>query len=463
MSAFYTKSGVATSGLNVNPSEASGRVGLYASLDPAAHGSSEKAPPRAHRYRRPLATALLFGLAALAILLPGLGRPKVMFFDEGYFVPEARAFIQDTPNPDPQAPPLAKPPLGKLIMAAGMKVAGDNSFGWRIAGAICGALTVAAVYLWVYLLLQDSSLAFLAAGLALFNNFLFVMSRIATVDVFLMVFLMWSLVAYTAALVIDTGAGRRRVLLCSAGVLVGLAGACKWNAIDTLAVFVLVAFALFCVSRFKSAAANLSFSGYAQNIAQIGIPFLLLGLLVAPVAAYCLAFWPACRLIHIPFSLHQLAAINAFMWHFNRTTVTNPFLISPWYSWPLNLQPQRSLSYLVGNPVITWAGLVALALCLRRFWKAIALPEGLVLLLFTANLLQWAVTPQSGLYYYYYYPCVMVLGAAIAVAMRRLPARVFGLRISLLFLVSAAVFFVRCYPQMAHLGAPWDCLFGCWP
>jgi len=117
----------------------------------------------------------------------------------------------------------------------------------------------------------------------------------------------------------------------------------------------------------------------------------------------------------------------------------------------------------VGNPVITWAGLLALALCLRRFWKAISLPEGLVLLLFAANFLQWTVTPQSGLYYYYYYSCVMILGVAIAVALRSLPARVFGTRISLLFLICAAVFFMRSYPQMTHLESPWDCLFGCWP
>jgi dolichyl-phosphate-mannose-protein mannosyltransferase len=419
--------------------------------------------PSAQLGRGQLATAMLFALVSLGLLLAGLGNPRRMYFDEAYFVPEARALIHGVPNPDPQAPSLAKPPLGRLIMAVGMKAAGDNSFGWRIAGGVCGALTVAAVYLWAFLLLQDSNLAFLAAGLALLNNFLFVMSRIATVDVFLMVFLMWSLVAYTAALVLRLRVGRRRFLFCLAGVLVGLAGACKWNAIDTLSVFVLVAFALLVVARFKVGVSNPALSGFASNIAETGVPFLLIALVVAPIAAYSLVFWPLCRLIHVPFSMHELAAINVFMWHFNRTTVTNPFLISPWYSWPLNLKPQRSLSYLVGNPVITWIGLLALVFCLRRFWKELALPEALVLLLFAANFFQWAVTPQSGLYYYYYYPCVMVLGMAIAVALRSLPARIFGMRLSLLFLLSAAVVFVRCYPQMAHLDTPWDCIFGCWP
>ncbi len=165
----------------------------------------------------------------------------------------------------------------------------------------------------------------------------------------------------------------------------------------------------------------------------------------------------------MPFSLRELATMNKFMWHFNLTTPVNPAIISPWYSWPLNLHPLRALSYLVGNPVITWGGLVALALCFRRFWKAISLPEGLILLLFASNFLQWSVTPQKGLYYYYYYPCVMMLGVAIVVAIRNLPARVFGIRISLFVVAAAAVVFVRSYPQMAHLSAPWDCLLGCWP
>ncbi|HEY6389302.1 MAG TPA: phospholipid carrier-dependent glycosyltransferase, partial [Candidatus Acidoferrum sp.] len=265
MQVLYRRSRVVDTGANLDPAEAGGLGALSADSVPPG-GSAKEIPLKAHVLRRPFATAIIFGLATLALLLAGLGTPKAMFFDEAYFVPEARAFIQGIPNPDPQAPPLAKPPLGKLIMAIGMKAAGDNPFGWRIAGAVCGALTVVAVYLWVYLLLQNASLAFLAASLTLFNNFLFVMSRIATVDVFLMVFLMWSLAAYTAALVIDTSAGRRRLLLCSAGVLVGLAGACKWNAIDTLAVFVFVTFAVLCVPRSKFAPQKPSLSGYARNV-----------------------------------------------------------------------------------------------------------------------------------------------------------------------------------------------------
>lgn len=88
--------------------------------------------------------------------------------------------------------------------------------------------------------------------------------------------------------------------------------------------------------------------------------------------------------------------------------------------------------------------------------------EGLIVLLYLANLLQWAVTPARGTMYYYYYPEAMLLGVAIALALQSGPYRILRIRLSLLVLVSAAVVFLWCYPRMAHLEAPWDCAWGCW-
>ena len=412
--------------------------------------------------RHPIISALMFGAGALFLFLMGIGKPAALYFDEGYFVPEARAFILHAPNPNPQAPPLGKPPLGKLIMAVGMKVAGDSPFGWRVTAALCGALTLVAVYLWTYLLLHDARLAWIASGLTLFNNFLFVMSRVAIMDAFLMFFLMWSLVTFTAAVVSDRDTVARRYLLICSGALVGLAGACKWNAIDTLVAFLLVSFALLWVGRRAPADSNSSHSRYARNVGQIGVLTLLVALVVVPLTSYSLTFWPLCRILHRPFSIRELVNMNVFIWHYNTTAFCNPFISSRWYTWPLKATPLRFLSYLVGNPVVAWGGLMALVLCLRRFWKTFDFPEGLVLLLYTGNLLQWAVTPEKGTFYYYYYPAAMMLGVAIAIALRDLPARVRGIRVSFIIMVPTVIIFAWCYPRMAHLEFPWDCALGCW-
>jgi len=421
---------------------------------------SEPAFVPARNGRHLFKIAAMFGLVALALLLFGIKNPAKMFYDEGYFVPEAKVFLQGSPNPDP---PQEKPPLGKMLLSVGIKAAGDNSLGWRIAAAVCGSLTVVAIFFWTYLLLHDAGLASLAAGLTLFDNFWFVMSRIGMMDAFLMIFLTWCLVTYTASLVLDVQVGVRRFLFCLSGILLGLAGACKWNAIDTFLALSLVTFTLLVVGYWPIAAADSFLRIYADRVRQIGIPVLAVGLIVAPVASYSLAFWPLCRVIHRPFDLQQFVEIHKSIWHFNTTTISNPTITLAWYLWPLNMGPQRGLSYLVGNPFVTWVGLAALALCLFRFGKEFRLPEGLVFVLFAANYLQWAVTPEKGLFYYYYYPSVLMLGVAIAVALRSLPKHVFGMRISLLVILAAGVFFLRCYPQMAHLDAPWDCAFGCWP
>jgi len=139
--------------------------------------------------------------------------------DEVAYVTGARTFLTGTGNSNPEHPPLAK-----ILIAGGMKLAGDNPFGWRLAGAVFGSLTLVAIFLWTYLLLDNYLLALLAAFLALLNNFLFVIARVAMLDVFYFTFVMWGLVAFTAVLTLDLSIGRRRILLLATGVRFGLGG-----------------------------------------------------------------------------------------------------------------------------------------------------------------------------------------------------------------------------------------------
>jgi dolichyl-phosphate-mannose--protein O-mannosyl transferase len=350
-----------------------------------------------------------------------------------------------------------------LLIAAGIEAAGDNPVGWRAASAVCGALTLMAVFLWAHLLLRNYALALTAAGLTLFNNFLFVMSRVAMLDVFLEMFLIWGLVAFSAAFELDLTVAKRRILLCLAGVMWGLAGACKWSAVDTLAVAVAGSAALFWMANRSALNWDECIPRYGRNFQQIGILPIVLCLIVAPVIAYGLTFWPLCRSLHRPFGIRELIAMNLFMWRFQTTVQANRAISSAWYTWPFQTSPQRALSYLLGNFAVMWGGLLALAFCVWRFFKSLAPREGLVLILYVANLLQWAFTPHKGMYYYYYTPAAMFLGVAIALVLNQMPPRIFGVRVGLIVLLAAATMFLWCYPRMAHLEPPWDCALGCWP
>ena len=397
-------------------------------------------------------TAFGIGVTALALFLAGINKPPSTFYDEAQYVLSARAFLANAPNPNPEAPPL-----GKLLIATGIKTFGDNPWGWRIPGAVSGALTLVAIFLWTHLLVHDYVLALTACALTLFNSFLFVMSRVAMMDIFLVMFILWGLIAFTAALELDdVTVTKRRLLLLLAGIMFGFACACKWNGIDTLGIVIVASAALFFAKRSRDG----KIVRYRTHLIEVGISPLLFSLLIVPVLSYSLTYWPLCRSLHRLFTVSELVSMNLYIWQFHIATTGNIAIASPWYTWLFATSPQRGLSYLVGNSVVMWSGLLALAFCARRFWKSF--PEALVLCLYAGNLFQWAITPCKSTFYYYYFPAAVFLSVAIPLALRQLPDRVFGVRPAFILVLASLVVFVVCYPRMAHLDAPWDCVFGCW-
>jgi dolichyl-phosphate-mannose-protein mannosyltransferase len=72
-----------------------------------------------------------------------------------------------------------------MLIAAGIAALGDSPAGWRCTAALAGALALVGVYAWVLALRGRPSLALWAASLTAFNQLLFVQSRIAMPDVFM--------------------------------------------------------------------------------------------------------------------------------------------------------------------------------------------------------------------------------------------------------------------------------------
>src|SRR5258708_3013641 len=83
-----------------------------------------------------------------------LGQPPVYLYDEKFYVDEPRPFLNGEPDVTPQHPPLAK-----IMIAGGLKLFGDNPFGWRFASAVCGSVTLISIFLWCYLMLHNFTLS----------------------------------------------------------------------------------------------------------------------------------------------------------------------------------------------------------------------------------------------------------------------------------------------------------------
>ena len=337
-----------------------------------------------------------------------------MVFDEPSYIAIARGLLSGNLAPLQIDSPIGRqhPPLGTCLIAAGMKLAGDSPVGWRLASVTAGTITVVGIFLWVYVLIQDFWLALTAAALTLFNNFLYVMARVAMLDAFMFAFAICGLLAFTAAVKSDLAVKWRRVLVMCSGVGFGLGGACKWNTVDIFVVVIAAALALYGLGNSSSTKLNHQLRVPAQNARVIGLPALLIGLVVVPALVYLSAFLPLFGVTHTAFSLRELVRIHAVMFRMTKSFSGNPALYSAWYTWPFRISPVRGFSYLMGNWVVMWGGLVALAVVLWRLRRELDLAGLMLPLLYLANLLQWAVTPLKVPHYYYYYSAAMFLGPA---------------------------------------------------
>ena len=135
---------------------------------------------------------------------------------------------------------IVHPEAGKWLIAAGEALFGMNAFGWRIASAVVGALTILVLARLVLRLTGSIVVACLAGFALAIDGLHLTMSRLALLDGFLT---FW-IVCAVACLAADRDWLRqrlpgnpRRPWQWAAGVCFGLACGTKWNGVYALAVF----------------------------------------------------------------------------------------------------------------------------------------------------------------------------------------------------------------------------------
>lgn len=204
---------------------------------PVARGH-EPASARIRRRRRAVTLLVLVVLLAVAgtTRLYRLGQPPEVYFDETYYVTDARALLEVGTEREF----AVHPPLGKWIIAGGIAAVGDDPVGWRVTAALAGALTVGVTYLVGLRMFRRRGTAALAALLLAVDGLAFTMSRIAMLDAFLALFVVvgfWLLVRdrdrqwEAPPEPAERLPRRRHPSRWLAGMALGLALATKWSAL----------------------------------------------------------------------------------------------------------------------------------------------------------------------------------------------------------------------------------------
>lgn len=184
---------------------------------------------------------LSLSLLALALRLYRITEPAKQYFDEIYYVDAAKKLMNGQMDPN-----SVHPPLGKWMIAGGMKLSQliwgpdvNAMLSWRLASVVVGVLMVGITYHFALLLFDYNRVAAFAAGVFIATEHLHLSTtRIAMLDPFLAFFCLlgtyWSFRYFLG--------GHERYALLGALTL-GLATGCKWSGLFT-------AFGCFCCCLF---------------------------------------------------------------------------------------------------------------------------------------------------------------------------------------------------------------------
>ena len=396
-----------------------------------------------------------------------------MIFDEIY---HARTAYENIHNMSVYE--WTHPPLGKLIIALGILIFGMKPFGWRIMGALFGVAMVPLMYVFAKRIFKRTDFAFITAGLWAFDCMHFTQTRIATIDVYgvffilLMFFFMYEYVRqdYFAAPLKD----KFRPLALS-GVAFGLGCASKWIGCYAGAGLAVVLFYHLFTAMFEaykghdeSAAARRSLF-WKRLWATAG--WCCLWFLLVPGLIYFASYFPYYRYeasLRMNYGLKDMWATllknQKDMYNYHSGLTATHMCQSMWYQWPFTFKSVwfyvsgngEKISNIAstGNPAVWWISSVG-AVCLFLEWLLGKVKRDPVLpILFVgvaANYLPWVLVTRCVFLYHFFatVPFILLSTVYLFFLLERENRRMHWVKWAWLCL--AVVYFILLYPAISGL------------
>ncbi|MGH2584860.1 MAG: phospholipid carrier-dependent glycosyltransferase [Dehalococcoidia bacterium] len=421
---------------------------------PAADASTADQPPPIGWDRRDTWIVAMAVLVALLFYVWRLNIPKTFVFDEVYHAftaaeivkGNADAWVWYTQPPPNVAYEWTHPALSKVLIQIGIRLFGDNAFGWRAISALFGALGIGLIYT-MGRIMFNRLVGLLAAALLLLEGLWYVQSRIGMNDVFLATFIM---AAYLGLFLYLRGpAERTRPYLWLTGAAIGAAFATKWSAGYSLGLIGLIVL-------LREGRLLLSGSLALEARVRRAVPAVLtLGgaFVVVPAAIYLAAYTQFFTMGH---TWSEWRELQRQMWEYHSNlSATHPWA-SRWWSWPFMTTPvwyyvdrlqgeaRPATIYALGNPLIFWAFLPAIGFAVYAWWQGRfrSMALAVVLLGFLGQWLPWMLSPRIS-FFYHMLPSVPFGCLAIAYGLSRIrEPRV----VTLGYLVPVAVVFIYFFP-----------------
>jgi len=418
--------------------------------------------------RRDRITCILLFALSFFLFLPFIGFPDDYNFDEMHYVNAGKLLVPPTANYN-----WEHPPLSKYLIGLGILLAGDTPLGWRLGPMVFGGIAIAGMYALGLAVFRERLLALWVALVTLVNMMVFVLARIAMLEIFLLAFLVWGLAMASFAWDATRPAAQQRRLLAAAGALFGLAAACKWVGWVPV-IFVLPLWSVLrLLQRFgarlyrRAPGAPPAEEWYTPDFwAGVRGRHIAATMLLLPIMMYALMYAPFFALPGKDGTLRDLALLQADMLYAHSALSANHYYASAWYQWPFDGKPmwlfwKKSDDWtrailLIGNPLVLLAGLAAVLFCTWAWWRERTREAFLAVVWYWLLYLCFAVIPRKMSFFHYYLPAACMLSLPLAYVFRHyggapLFERPWG---RWAFLGIATLIFLLFYPVMVGIPLP---------
>jgi len=349
------------------------------------------------------------------------------YFDEIYHARTAYEFIHSL-----EVYEWTHPPLGKLIIAIGIKLFGMTPFGWRFMGTLFGVLMVPVIYIFAKRIFDKSIFAAITCIIFTFDFMHFAQTRISTIDVYVTFFIMLMylfMYRYYTMSFYDTSLKRTLLPLGLCGLSMGFGVATKWTGIYAgvgLAIlFLITIYKRYCEYTYaktnphgetKGISHKHIIGSFETNTIRT-IEFCLIFFIVIPAIIYGLSY---ILFLKAPSSNGFMTILknqgDMFTYH-SKTVVdsVHPFS-SRWYEWILMNRPIFYYSGTVsetikegisafGNPAVWWVGIPAFVYLIYTISKSYDTKAFFLVLAYLAQLVSWIPVTRTT-YIYHYFPSV---------------------------------------------------------
>jgi len=360
-------------------------------------------------------------------LSPGSTHMNNMYFDEIYHV---RTAVEHIENIYPYE--ISHPPLGKEFIAASVLLFGMSPLGWRLVGAIFGAIMVPVMYIFIKNMFGKTIVAACGALLLGFDFMRFVQTRIATIDAFTVLFILLAFFFMYRHITTDPDAPFRKSLtpLALSGLFFGLSFASKWTGFYAGAGLLIIYVIRLCQLRLHYRSSEKK--GFGLYLTKT-LLFSMLFFVIIPVTIYYLSYIPYGLAVGMDirsgmlwnpwfFQIVWQNQISMFSYH-SGLVATHPFS-STWWQWIFNVRPilyvngagpdgTRATFGAFGNPVVWWGGFVAMIIMAVRIFADRDGKALFILIGYLAQLLPWVAVTRI-VFAYHYFPSTLFLVLALA-------------------------------------------------